>query len=392
MFGKGLKLFSLFGFPVRIDLSWVLIFLLLTWSLAAGVFPHEFKDMTTAQYWAMGAIAALGLFASIVLHEFGHSLVARRHGMPMKGITLFIFGGVAEMSDEPPTPRAEFQVAIAGPITSVLIGAACLGAAAASNTLNWPKGVTGVLSYVGIMNGVLVVFNLIPAFPLDGGRVLRSALWKVKNNLKQATRTTSRIGMGFGVVLIVLGVLSIVTGNLIGGIWWVLIGLFLRGAAQSSYQQLLVRRVLEGEPVRQFMATEPITVPPTATIRDVVEHYMYQHHHRMFPVTENGALVGCITSREIRAVPRDQWEERVVRDVAHTCSDENTIEADADAVEALKKMQRDGASRLMVVEGGKLQGTLTLKDLLKFLSLKLELEEDMPGHLPAGLQAARPGG
>ncbi len=389
MFGKGIKLFSLFGFPVRVDLSWVLIFLLLSWSLAAGLFPAQFPDMTKAQYWTMGTIAALGLFASIVAHEFGHSLVARRHGMPMKGITLFIFGGVAEMSEEPPTAKAEFQVAIAGPITSVLIGAICLGAAAAGNTLNWPKPVTGVLSYVGIMNVVLVVFNLIPAFPLDGGRVLRSALWKAKNNLKQATRTTSRIGMGFGVMLIVLGVLSIVTGNLIGGIWWVLIGLFLRGAAQSSYQQLLVRRVLEGEPVRQFMATEPITVPPTATIRDVVENYMYQHHHRMFPVTENGALVGCITSREIREVPRDQWEERVVRDVAHTCSDENTIEAGADAVKALKKMQRDGASRLMVVEGGKLRGTLTLKDLLKFLSLKLELEEDMPGQLPPGLQAAR---
>jgi Zn-dependent protease/CBS domain-containing protein len=387
MFGKGVKLFTLFGFPVRIDFSWLLIVLLVIWSLAVGLFPVSYPDMTQVQYWIMGTVAALGLFASIVLHEFGHSLVARRHGMPMKGITLFIFGGVAEMQDEPPNAKAEFQVAIAGPITSIVIGAVCLAIAGTGNGLGWPKPVTGVLSYVGIMNGVLVAFNLIPAFPLDGGRVLRSALWKWKNNLKRATRITSHIGMGFGVVLIVLGVLSIVSGNFVGGIWWVLIGLFLRGAAQTSYQQLLVRRALEGERVRQFMATEPVTVPPTASIKDVVENYMYRHHYRMFPVAENGALVGCITSREIRDVPRDQWEQKVVRDVARPCTSENTIEPDADAVEALSKMRRDGASRLMVVEDGNLRGTLTLKDLMKFLSLKLELEEDMPPRLTSGLQA-----
>jgi Zn-dependent protease/CBS domain-containing protein len=388
MFGKGVKLFTLFGFPVRVDFSWLLIALLVTWSLAVGLFPVSYPDMTEVQYWIMGTVAALGLFASIVLHEFGHSLVARRHGMPMKGITLFIFGGVAEMQDEPPNAKAEFQVAIAGPITSIVIGAVCLAIAGTGSTLDWPKTVTGVLSYVGIMNVVLVAFNLVPAFPLDGGRVLRSALWKWKNNLKRATRITSHIGMAFGVVLIVLGVLSIVSGNFVGGIWWVLIGLFLRGAAQTSYQQLLFRRALEGERVRQFMATEPVTVPPSASIKDVVENYMYRHHHRMFPVTEHDALVGCITSREIRNVPRDQWEQRVVRDVARPCTSENTIGPEADAVEALSKMRRDGASRLMVVEDGNLRGTLTLKDLMKFLSLKLELEEDMPPQLTAGLQAA----
>ena len=390
MFGKAFKLFSLFGFPVRIDLSWLLIFLLVSWSLAAGVFPTAYPDLATATYWVMGVMAALGLFALIVVHEFGHSLVARRHGVPMKGITLFIFGGVAEMHDEPPHPRAEFQVAIAGPITSIVVGAVCLAAAAAGRALNWPQGVNAVLSYVGIMNGVLVAFNLVPAFPLDGGRVLRSALWKWNNSLKRATRMTSRIGMGFGIFLIVLGVLSIVGGNVMGGIWWVLIGLFLRGAAQSSYQQLLMRRTLEGEPVRRFMATEPVTVPPSINVEDAVEKYLYRHHHRMFPVTENGSLVGCLTARAVSSVPRERWDQTAVREIAQPCTEDNTIAPDADAVAALMKMQRQNASRLMVVRDDHLEGTLTLRDLLKFLSLKLELEEDVPREVAAGLPAAAP--
>lgn len=391
MFGKGFKLFSLFGFPVRIDLSWLLIAVLVSWSLAVGLFPSAYPDMSTTTYWVMGVIAALGLFASIVVHEFGHSLVARRHGMPMKGITLFIFGGVAEMQDEPPNPRAEFQVAIAGPITSVVIGAVCLTLAGLGTTVGWPQSVTGVLGYVGIMNGILVGFNLIPAFPLDGGRVLRSGLWKWKGSLRRATRITSSIGKGFGIALIVLGVVSMVGGNVFGGIWWVLIGLFLRGAAQMSYQQLLVRRALEGEQVRQFMTADPVTVQPEMTVKDVVEDYMYRHHHRMFPLTANGELQGCVTAREIRAVPREQWEQRTVGDVASACGEENTIGPDADAVEALAKMRRAGVSRLMVVENGELRGTLTLKDLLKFLSLKMELEEDVSPAMAQRLQAMEAG-
>ncbi len=388
MYGKGVKLFTLFGFPVRVDASWILIALLVTWSLAAGFFPASYPGMTTAQYWVMGTIAALGLFASIVIHEFGHSMVARKHGVPMKGITLFIFGGVAEMGDEPPDPKAEFQVAVAGPITSVLIGAACLALAGAGTSAGWPKPVTGVLSYVGLMNGLLVAFNLIPALPLDGGRILRSALWKWKRNLNRATRITSNIGMACGVALIVLGVLSIVSGNFVGGLWWVLIGLFLRSAAQMSYQQLLIRRALEGEQVRQFMTTDPITVPSMVSVADLVEKYMYRLHHRMFPVTDNGTLVGSVTARELRDVPRDEWNQRVVRDVVRPCSSENTITPDADAVEALSKMRRDGCSRLLVVEGDTLQGVLTLKDLMKFLSLKLELEEELTPRLASALRAA----
>jgi Zn-dependent protease len=174
MSGKGIELFRLFGFSVRIDWSWLIIALLVTWSLAAGVFPDHYPDLGQSVYWWMGVCGALGLFASILLHELGHSLVARQYGVEMRGITLFIFGGVAEMADEPPSAKAELAIAVAGPIVSVLAGAACYGLATVGNARGWGTSVTGVLSYLALINGILVAFNLVPAFPLDGGRVLRA--------------------------------------------------------------------------------------------------------------------------------------------------------------------------------------------------------------------------
>jgi len=222
----------------------------------------------------MGVAGVVGLFASIVLHELSHSLVARRYGVPMKGITLFIFGGVAEMEREPPNPKAEFLMAIAGPIASLLIAIACLGSYRLAQALGWPVEIQGVAGYLAWLNGTLVVFNLVPAFPLDGGRVLRSALWRWKENLQWATRITSQIGSGFGLALILLGVLALIGGNVIGGMWWILIGLFLRGAAGMSYRQLQIRQALEGERVSRFMNTEPVTVLAATTVKNLVEDYI----------------------------------------------------------------------------------------------------------------------
>jgi Zn-dependent protease len=375
MFGKSFKLFTLFGFPVKIDLSWVIIAVLLTWSLASGFFPTAYGDLSTSTYWAMGVIGAIGLFISIVLHEFAHSLVARRHGLPMGGITLFIFGGVAEMQDEPKSPKAELQVAVAGPIASILIAAVFFGIRQLGLAVGWPTPVTGVLSYLALINTVLVIFNLIPAFPLDGGRVLRSILWEWKNNLRKATRITSRLGAGFGMALLVLGILNILAGGFVAGMWWVVLGLFLRGAAQMSFQQLLIRRSLEGEPVRRFMIDDPITVPPKTPVSDLVEDYMYRHHHRMFPVTENGHLMGCVSSRDVGKVAREKWAETPVEEICEPCGENNTVSPEEEAVDVLSRIQRTGTSRLMVVRDEKLEGVLTLKDLIQFLSLKLELEE-----------------
>lgn len=379
MFGPRFHLFKLFGFPVYVDLSWFIIAVLVTWSLAAGLFAHpqwypELVD-EPATRWTMGILGALGLFASIVLHELGHAKVAEYYGVPMRGITLFIFGGVAEMGDEPPSAKAEFMVAIGGPIVSVVIGALAVAGWALGHLYEAPVGVTAVLGYLGLINLVLVAFNMIPAFPLDGGRVLRSILWGMRDNLRWATRITSQIGSGFGVALMILGGVRLLFGDFVGAIWSFILGMFLRMAAQMSYQQLVIRRALEGEPIERFMTPEPVTVTPQYTIDRIVEDFIYRYHHKLYPVTDGDQLLGCLTMDHVRQVPREQWAQTRVADVYEQCAPHNTIEIGRDALDALGRMREQQRSRLMVVRGEELVGVVALKDLMDFLSMKVELEE-----------------
>lgn len=374
MFGKTIDLFSIFGFKIRLDLSWFVVVVLITWSLAVGYFPQAYEDLTPAAYWAMGALGALGLFASVIAHELSHATVARRFGVEMRGITLFIFGGVAEMANEPPSPKVEFWIAVAGPIASFVVGGLLFAVGAA---LALPTAVAAVVGYLATINVVLAVFNLIPAFPLDGGRILRSILWQWKDSLRWATRVTSAIGAGFGFLLIGLGVLQLVVGGMqyfVSAMWLALIGLFLRGAAQMSYQQLLLRRVLEGEPVSRFMVTQPVSVPRHISVAELVEGYVYRHHFKLYPVVEGDRLVGCVTTRQVKELPREEWDATTVGALAAGCSPDNSVSPDADAMEVLSRMSRNRSSRMLVVEGGRLVGIIALKDLLEFFSLKIELE------------------
>ena len=375
MFGRKIHLFTLFGFDVGIDFTWILLAVLITWSLARGLFPAWFANYSTATYWWMGVAGAIGLFLSIVFHEFWHSVIARYYGLPMKGITLFIFGGVAEMEDEPQNAKTELLMAVAGPLSSVVLGIIFLLVYGLGRTIRWPEPIGGVLFYLGWLNLVLAVFNLLPAFPLDGGRVLRSILWFAKGDLRWATRIASAIGSGVGIFLIVVGLLSFIGGNFITGIWYFLIGMFIRGAALMSYRQVLVRNALSGETIAHFMQTNPVTVPPSASIRELVDDYIYRYHYKMFPVAGDGTLEGCITSTEVKSIPRDQWGMLHVKDVLVPCSTDTTISPGTDAMKALSLMNKTGRSRLMVVEGDHLVGVITLKDMLKFLNLKIDLEE-----------------
>jgi Zn-dependent protease/predicted transcriptional regulator len=376
MFGKRIKLFKIFGFEVGIDWSWIILAILIAWSLSVGIFPLSYKNLSTQTYWFMGIVGARGLFFSIVFHEMCHSLVARKYGLPMKGITLFIFGGVAEMEEEPPNPKAEFTMAIIGPISSIVIGLVFYGVYFLGRQNDWAEPINGVVQYLAFINGILAVFNLIPAFPLDGGRVLRSVLWGWKKNLRWATHISSKIGSGFGVFLIVLGAFQFLRGNFIGGMWWFLIGMFLRGAAKTSYQQLLLRKALEGESVKRFMKTDPVTVKPSLLVAQLVEDYIYRFHYKMFPVVEDkDKLIGCVTTKQVKEIPREEWGHRKVGEIAAQCSSENTIGPLVDAMKALSIMSKTGASRLMVTEGNRLVGVIALKDLLKFFALKVELEE-----------------
>lgn len=374
MFGKSIQLFKIFGFKVKIDFSWVFIFLLVTWSLASGLFPEYYKDLAAWNYWVMGVAGAVGLFFSILFHELSHSLVARRFGLRMSGITLFVFGGIAEMEEEPPNAKAEFFMGIAGPLSSVLLGGILAGAWELSRLAGLQAGITGVLGYVSMMNFVLAVFNMFPGFPLDGGRVLRSALWHWKNDIRWATDIAAQVGSGFGLALMVLGVMSALGGNVVGGIWMILIGMFVRFAASSSYQQMAMQQSLEGHRVEQFMSNNPITVDPSTTVDELVSNYVYRYHHKMYPVTEDDTLIGCVSLPAIKEIPREEWAGHTVGELVEECSPETTVRPDTDAMDALRRMRRSRTSRIMVVdEEGLLKGVLSLSDLLGVLQLRMEL-------------------
>ncbi len=240
--------------------------------------------------------------------------------------------------------------------------------------IGWSTPINAVFNYLGLINLVLAFFNLIPAFPLDGGRLLRSALWGWKKDLRWATRIASNAGMGFGILMMGLGIINILIGNFIGGMWWFLIGMFLRNSATISYQQLLMKQMLSGELVYNFMNSNPISVPPYISLNQLVEDYIYKYHFKMFPVVESDKLIGCISISQIKQISRERWREVTVGELAESCPSENTISPQADALEALSLMNRTGKTRLMVVENDRLVGVIALKDLLKFLSLKLDLE------------------
>lgn len=372
---RQIRLFSLFGFEVTLDLSWLLLAFLISWSLGAGLFPQEYPGLSTVVYAWMGIAVAIGVFFSIVFHEFSHSLVARHFGMQIRGITLFIFGGVAKMAQEPPTPKSEFLVAIAGPIASFLLAYLFWLIEATANASGWPAPVIGVADVMALINLTVAAFNLVPAFPLDGGRVLRAALWQRKGDLRSATFISSQIGRGFGLMLMLIGIVAFIRGNLIGGMWWFLIGVFVRGAASASYQQLIINEVIKDQPVSKFMRRDPVTVPPSISIDEWLDDYVYRHHFKMYPVVEGSNLLGSISIDEIKTLPKSDRAGKKVREFIQPCSAANTIAADMSTTELLTDIVKPRTqSRYMVVDNGQLVGMISLKDLLELLSLKLEID------------------
>jgi len=375
MFGRSITLFRLFGFQIQADISWLILAFLVTWSLATGYFPFTYFHLSTAQYWGMAVLGAVGLFASLVFHEMAHSLVARRFGIPIKGITLFIFGGVAHLEEEPPNPKAEFIMAVVGPLASLLLGAGFYALLRSVQAMDWPEWAEGIVGYLSFINVLLALFNLVPAFPLDGGRMFRAALWAWNGSLRWATRLASAFGSGFGIVLMVWGGFNVLTGSFVGGFWYVLIGFFLYNAAGQAYGRLMVQRALKGESVRRFMSPDPVTVPPDVSVQALVDHYLYRYQYDMYPVVEGSDVVGCVSTKQVAGLPRTEWEHSTVAAIMTTCRAEDRVQADSDAVEALARMNRAGTSRLLVFDGDRLVGILVLKDLLKYLAFRTDFEE-----------------
>jgi CBS domain-containing protein len=310
--------------------------------------------------------------------------------MRIRGITLFLFGGVAELGDEPTTAGSEFVMAIAGPIVSAVLGGIFWLASWLVLPHNRPVGV--VLQALALVNLTVLIFNLVPAFPLDGGRVFRSILWGVTGSLRRSTHWAALAGQAFAWILILYGAYQIffVENGWLNGVWLGIIGLFLNNAAKSSYQQVVMRQALQGEPVRRFMNPQPITVPPSLNLRHWVEEYVYRYHRKTFPVANNGHLEGFISTQALSEYPREEWDRHTVAEAMRSDVKAISIRPDADAMRALAKMQNTGSSRLLVLDGDQLVGIVSLKDLLRFLQLKLELEDreadsGQPGnHLDSG--------
>jgi Zn-dependent protease len=375
VFGRRLVLFQIFGFRIQIDPSWVVLAFLIVWSLATGAFPALYTDLDPGTYWAMAVAAALGLFASLILHELSHSLVARRYGLAIRGITLFIFGGVAEMEEEPRDARTEFNMAIAGPIASLVLALLFYLFAVLFAALEWPEPVVGTAEYLAVINTALALFNLLPAFPLDGGRVLRAWLWRRSGDVHHATRIAANGGKLLGLGLIVAGFGAILVGDTLAGVWWALIGFFLRTAADAAYTQLLALRLFEGEPISRFATRTPVVAPPDLSIQSLVEDYIYGFRHEMFPVVDGAKLIGQVGLRDVQSVPRARWGITPIAEIMRPLTPENTVSPDTDAVRVLALMRRSGNHRLMLAQQGELFGVVTLKDLLRFFDLKLGLDK-----------------
>lgn len=373
MFGQRVTLFTLLGIEVRANTSWVLLAVLVFWSLATGLFPAQLPGLSVPAYWALALLGTIGVFFSLLFHEFSHALVARRHGMQIDGITLFLFGGVAEITEEPASPRIEVRMAAAGPIASGVLFLVFSLLATLVGLLPAAEPVASVLGYLALINLILAIFNLFPGFPLDGGRMLRGWLWHRRGNLLSATRTASRMGQAFGLTLLILGFWSLLSVGALGGLWWILIGIFVMGLARAAYDQTAARLAFEGTPIERFMVAGPISVTPELTLDDFVRDYAYRHHYSVFPVTERGQLVGQVRTRAVRDVDQDDWPHTKVSDIMRSFSDEQLAAPEDDADQVLRKMQQSQSGQIIVADGNQLKGIVTLRDLLEYLSLREDL-------------------
>lgn len=376
MFERRWKIATLSGFPIYIHASWILIAVLIAWTLATAWFPQAEPELPARLHWVMGIAGALGLFASVVLHELGHAWVGRRLGIHVRDITLFVFGGVAAMEGEPPRPKAELLMALAGPATSVLLGLLALGLVAAGRLVGASPVELGVVEYLGWVNLALAAFNLLPAFPLDGGRVARAALWARHGDLRRATKTMSKLGQGLGTGLLAAGVATIVFSSVVAGIWWVLLGLFLRAAARQSWEQHVLQSSLRGGLVRDFLHEDLVTVDPRMTLDAFVYDVAFRQPHRVYPVVRDGEVFGAVDLKEVQKVPRHAWPDRQISEVLHPVDPSRAVSPDDDVLEALALMNSTGETRLLVLDHGKLAGLLTAKDLMAYLAVRLELEGD----------------
>lgn len=369
------------GIPIRVHASWFLVFFLATWSLSTGYLPDSLPGLSPERYWAMGAVAAILLFFSVLLHELGHSYVALYYRIPIEQITLFIFGGVAHMRREAPSPKAEFLIAVAGPAVSFVIGGICFLLVLLAEAVQRQQGLQGVIMLgvlLGMVNVQLGLFNLIPGFPLDGGRVLRAGLWAWGKDFYRATRQAAVVGLAFGAIFGLVG-LIVVYGAASGelpaammsnGGWVVFIGMFLFAAALASRRQAVLRQSLATIPIRDMMVTTVVSIPAQCTLHEAVNQYFQAYGYGGFPVLDDRRLVGLLTVFEVQGVAPALWAWRQVDQVMRPVSESLVITPEVPVIHAMERMARGGWDRLVVMQDGEVVGLVTQSAIVHFLQLR----------------------
>ncbi len=364
------------GIDIDINVSWIIILVLLTVSLATGWFPQLYPGWSSGTYWVVGLISALLLFVSVLLHELAHSLVARRRGLPVKNITLFIFGGVSNIEQEPKSPGVEFQVAVVGPLTSLLIGAICYLLLLPLRGTHSP--LEGILFYLAVTNVLLGVFNLIPGFPLDGGRVLRSIVWKITGSLTKATRIASISGQVIAYLFILWGIWQLFTGNVLNGIWIGFIGWFLLSAAQSANSQATLASVFRGVTVGEVMNPKPVTVPANISLQQLIDAYFLPGALRYALVMQADHLAGLITLSDIRHIPRERWANVPVSQAMIPLERLHVVSPQQSLSDVLPLMAGRDVNQLPVVQNGALVGILSRDAIVQYLEVRRGLGVNTP--------------
>lgn len=367
MFRHAIPIGRIFGITVDLDYSWFLIVGLLAWMLAVSYFPAEFGPASAAEYWAMGLVTAVLLFVSVLIHELGHSVVAQQYGLQVPRITLFLFGGVSQMAAEPPSAGAEFWIAMVGPLVSFALAAFFWEMEPLLS--GWPAWYA-VAKYLALLNLILGIFNLVPGFPLDGGRVLRAIVWKATGAYRRATAAAATTGRFIGFLLILWGVWEALRGQLISGLWIAFIGWYLESAAGSQLQLEAAKSLIGSHRVAEAMRRDFPRITGEVTLQDLVEHLVLMESHRYFVVTAAGAGgEGLVTLEAIRAVPRTQWPITTAAQVMVPTARLDTTTPQEGLWDALQRMGRDGANQLPVVEGGAIVGMLSREDILHTLEV-----------------------
>jgi Zn-dependent protease/predicted transcriptional regulator len=365
--GSNVRLGRIAGIEFGVNWSWIVVFALIVWTLASGIFPSTNPGLSKGTHIAMAIVAAFFFFLSILLHEFGHALRARREGIEIDGITLWLFGGVARFKGSFRTPGAEFRVAIAGPLVSLLLGGVFVGIALIPGL---PSAVDGVVSWLGYINLSLLVFNLIPAPPLDGGRVLHSILWRARGDFVWATRTAANVGRAFGYLLIAGGIAMLIFESSFSGAWLAFLGWFLLNAATSEARYLLTQQALNGLRVRDVMTPNPVVVAPDTTLGELMDNVMISQRHTTYPVVDHGKVVGLLPFRCVANVPRREWDTRRVRDCLISLDRVPVLREDEEAVDALAELSQSDGGHGLVVSNGDLAGIVSTSDLGRALDAR----------------------